>query len=62
MIDLDEVPQRIAFYKSQTADPRIVVAGDERARFGAAVAVLDEIRKAGIEKFTVEMQTRQTGK
>ncbi len=61
-IDMAELPQRIAYYKSQTSDPRIVVAGDERAKFGATVAVLDEIRKAGIEKFTVEMQTRPTGK
>lgn len=62
LIDMAEVPQRIAYYKSQTTDPRIVVAGDERAKFGATVAILDEIRKAGIDKFTVEMQTRPTGK
>src|ERR1700709_970895 len=45
-IDMTEVPSRIAYYKTQTEDPRILVAGDERARFGSTVAVLDEIRKA----------------
>jgi len=62
LIDMSEVPSRIAFYKTQSEDPRILVAGDERARFGTTVAVLDEIRKAGISKFSVETRTRPTGK
>ena len=61
-IDMGELPSRIAYYKSQNQDPRIMVAGDEKARFGAMVVVLDEIRKAGIEKFSVETRTRPTGK
>ena len=62
LIDTGELPSRIAYYKSQNQDPRIMVAGDEKARFGAMVVVLDEIRKAGIEKFSVETRTRPTGK
>src|SRR5215216_77938 len=62
LIDMSEVPSRIAFYKTQTEDPRILVAGDERSRFGTTVSVLDEIRKAGIQKFSVETRTRPTGK
>ena len=62
LIDMGEVPARIAHYKTQTDDPRILIAGDEKARFGLTVAVLDEVRKAGIEKFSVETRTRPTGK
>ncbi len=62
LIDMNEVPSRIAYYKTQTEDPRILVAGDEKARFGTTVAVLDEVRKAGITKFSVETRTRPTGK
>ncbi|MDI1250462.1 MAG: biopolymer transporter ExbD [Lacunisphaera sp.] len=62
LIDMDEVPSRIAYYKTQTEDPRILIAGDEKARFGTTVAVLDEVRKAGITKFSVETRTRPTGK
>ena len=62
LIDMGEVPSRIAYYKTQTEDPRILIAGDEKARFGATVSVLDEVRKAGIEKFSVETRTRPTGK
>ncbi|MBL9214864.1 MAG: biopolymer transporter ExbD [Opitutaceae bacterium] len=62
LIDMGEVPSRIAYYKTQTDDPRILIAGDEKARFGTTVAVLDEVRKAGIQKFSVETRTRPTGK
>ena len=62
LIDMGEVPARIAHYKTQTDDPRILLAGDEKARFGLTSAVLDEVRKAGIEKFSVETRTRPTGK
>src|SRR4051812_34821877 len=58
LIDMNEVPPRIAYYKSQTEDPRVLIAGDEKARFGLTVAVLDEVRKAGIKKFSVETRTR----
>lgn len=62
LIDMADLHSRIAFYKTQTEDPRILVAGDERARFGQTVAVLDEIRKEEITKFSVETRTRPTGK
>lgn len=62
MIEMTELPSRIAFLKTQTEDPKILIAGDEKARFGATVAVLDEVRRSGIEKFSVETRTRPTGK
>lgn len=62
LIDIGEVPARIALYKTQTDDPRILIAGDEKAYFGQTVAVLDEVRKAGIQKFSVETRPRPTGK
>jgi biopolymer transport protein ExbD len=62
LIDMNEVEPRIANYKRSNDDPRILIAGDERARFGVTVQVLDIIRKSGIEKFSVETRTRPTGK
>lgn len=63
-IDMGELPGRISAYLSQTAPENraVLVTGDEKAKFGSTVLVLDEIRKAGIEKFSVETQTRGTGK
>jgi biopolymer transport protein ExbD len=62
MIDMSEVPSRLAYFKTQTEDPRVLIAGDEKARFGFTVAVLDKVREAGIKKFSVETRTRPTGK
>ncbi len=61
-IEMADLPARIATYKAQNQDPKIMLAGDEKARFGATVAVLDKIREANIEKFSVETTTRGTGK
>ena len=57
-----QLPGRLAAYQSTTADPRILVSGDEKAHFGATVRVLDQIRKVGIAKFSVETRPRPTGK
>jgi len=62
LIDMNEVEPRIANYKRSAEDPRILIAGDERARFGVTVQVLDIIRNAGITKFSVETRPRPTGK
>ncbi|MBI2813287.1 MAG: biopolymer transporter ExbD [Opitutae bacterium] len=65
-MEMADLPSRITAYKStQDAagkEARILIAGDEKARFGATVEVLDEVRKAGIAKFSVETRTRPTGK
>lgn len=61
-IEMDELPSRIASYKTQEKDPKIMLSGDEKARFGTTVLVLDELRKADIKKFSVETKTRATGK
>jgi biopolymer transport protein ExbD len=38
------------------------VQGDNKARFGAAVLALDEIRKAGIAQVSVQTTVQPTGK
>jgi biopolymer transport protein ExbD len=62
LIDISDVPARLAYYKTQTDNPRVLIAGDEKAHFGQTVAVLDEVRKADIKQFSVETRPRATGK
>jgi biopolymer transport protein ExbD len=62
LIDIDELTPRLEQYKKQVEAPRILVAGDDRAKWGITVRVLDEIRKQKIEKLSMETHTRQTGK
>jgi biopolymer transport protein ExbD len=61
-IEQSELASYIANYKTTTDDWKVMVSGDEKARFGALIFVLDEVRKAGIEKFSVETRTRPTGR
>jgi biopolymer transport protein ExbD len=62
LFDIDELPGRLEQYKKTAELPRILVAGDDRAKWGITVQVLDRIRKAGIEKLSMETRTRPTGK
>lgn len=62
LIDIDEVPARLEQWKKQVQLPRVLVAGDDRARWGVTVQVLDEVRKAKIEKISMETRTRPTGR
>ena len=61
-IEMDELPVRITTYKSQEKDPKVLISGDEKARFGTTILVLDELRKADIDKFSVETKPRATGR
>lgn len=64
LISAAEIPPRLEDYKMRfaSAPPRVLVRGDNRAKFGAAVMVLDEVRKAGIEQVSVETVASPTGK
>ena len=39
-------------------DPKVFINGDEKAFFGQAVAVLDEVRKLGITKVAIETKVK----
>jgi biopolymer transport protein ExbD len=62
LFDIDELPGRLEQYKKTAELPRILVAGDDRAKWGITVQVLDRVRKSGIEKVSMETRTRPTGK
>ena len=53
-----ELPARLAKLKASTPDPKIFLKGDQKAELGSAVAVLDEIRKAGISKVAIETKPK----
>jgi biopolymer transport protein ExbD len=61
-IGVDEIVPKLETYKSQVAIPRVLIAGDDKAKFGPVVLALDEVRKAGITQVSVETRVRQTGR
>jgi len=62
LIALSEVAPRLAHYKASTATPRVLVTGDDRARYGQVIRVLDQVRLAGIATVTIETAYRGTGR
>lgn len=62
MIGLSEIAPRLQQYKSQNANPRVLIAGDDKAKFGVTILALDEVRKAGITQVSVETRVRPTGR
>jgi len=57
-IKRDELPPRVAALIGQSHDPKVVLVGDNKTRFGATIMVLDELRKAGMKKYSVVTKTQ----
>jgi len=62
LISASEIAPRLESVRAHEQSPRVLVRGDTRAKFGPAVLVLDEVRKAGIDQVSVETVTSPTGK
>ncbi len=63
LISTSEIAPRLADYRNSQGDQaRVLVRGDNRARLGPAVLVLDEVRKAGIQQVSIETVQSQTGR
>jgi biopolymer transport protein ExbD len=56
-----EIPARLADYKRHTADPHVLVRGDDLATFGSAITILDQVRHAGISQVAIETKRSATG-
>jgi biopolymer transport protein ExbD len=61
LIGAGEITPRLEQYKKATQSPKVLIAGDSKAKWGATVMALDQVRKAGIEQVSVETRVRPTG-
>src|SRR5277367_2176433 len=61
-ISTSELAPRLESYKSQTKTPRVLISGDNRAKFGPTCYALDQVRKAGIDQVSIQTTTTATGK
>lgn len=55
-VTVESLRERLTLFKEQHAEPRVFISGDDKASFGRAIAVLDEVRKLGISKVAVQTQ------
>jgi biopolymer transport protein ExbD len=58
-LQLSQLPARLEQLKAEQADPKVFINGDEKSFFGAAVEVLDDLRKAGITKVAIDTKLKQ---
>ena len=49
-----EIRPRLQHYKTEVQNPRVLISGDSKAKFGPAITALDEVRKAGISQVSVD--------
>ncbi|EIQ01190.1 biopolymer transport protein [Opitutaceae bacterium TAV1] len=62
LISVSEIAPRLFDYKASRATPRVLVSGDDKASYGAAIRALDEVRKAGITEVSIETAWRASGR
>jgi biopolymer transport protein ExbD len=63
LISINEIRLRLGEYKQRLGtDARVLVQGDNGAKFGAAVRALDEVRLAHIDQVSVQTTVQATGK
>jgi biopolymer transport protein ExbD len=63
LVSLTEIPPRLDDYHNKLGNnARVIVRGDRLAKFGPAMTVLDEVRRAGISQASVETVVSPTGK
>jgi len=53
--ELDAALKRLL---AENPEPRVFINGDEKASFGAAIAVLDQVRRLGITKIAIETKAK----
>lgn len=58
-LTMEQLPVRIQKYRRENPDPKILINGDEAARFGQAVEVLDMVRSLGISKVAIETKLKK---
>lgn len=62
IISMSEVLPKLIQYKGTTQNPRVMVTGDDRGKFGDLVEVLDYVKEAGIDQVSVETNYRASGR
>lgn len=62
LVPAQEIAPRLADYRRRVPDARVLIRGDDKARFGAAIYVFDEARRAQIGQVSMETLVGPTGR
>lgn len=61
LVSSGELRAKLLEYRDEAGAPRVFIRSDTNARFGDAVLVLDEVRRAGIKQVAIETRATKTG-
>ena len=61
LISARELEPRYVDYRAHTAEPKVFVRGDGKAKFGPAIYAMDQARKVGIAQVSIETAVSRTG-
>lgn len=61
VVTWEQLQARIAQYRRESPDPQILIEGEEEADFGQAVAILDEARRLGVPKVSIQTKIAPIG-
>ena len=61
-ISFAEITPRLLHHRATSPLARVLVSGDDHARYGDTVRALDEVRKAGITQVSIETVYRPSGR
>lgn len=59
VMSFEQLSAKLSKMKAADGDLRVLVQGDEQASFGDAIRVLDEARRLGITKVTIQTRSKQ---
>jgi biopolymer transport protein ExbD len=63
LISTAEIAPRLSDYSARYGNQaRVLIQGDMKARFGPAVAALDEVRRVGIKQVSVQTTVQPSGR
>ena len=57
-VSAEQLEAALAGLLAANPDPKVFISGDTKAEFGKAIAVLDQVRRLGITKITIETQPK----
>ncbi len=57
-VDFEALTAHLKQLAAATADPKIFLHGDEGAKFGVVIGVLDRVREEGIAKVSIETRPK----
>ena len=59
-MSFEQLSSRLSALKAKDSDLKVLVQGDESASFGDAIRVLDESRRLGITKVTIQTRSKES--